>query len=251
IESLTVHDVFGGVTSVPRADRSTALASSPPTERWTMFSTAIQGAPSGDRTVADFFVLAPSAPPAYQVGTALEDVRFVRDEMANMVWAVEQTTEGESGRALSGAERDRARTVRPPAPEALAPEGAPPLRYLIETTVPEHWIPFLPVVLDPARGSIRLERAAMLRPDPAGGPAEPILPRGRILTPSSVGPEARYRVFEEEVTRSGLRVLRVPVRTRWMDGSTHLWIVRRKQAGRGEGSSGLRFDLGEPNGPSP
>jgi hypothetical protein len=29
---------------------------------------------------------------------------------------------------------------------------------------------------------------------------------------------------------------------RWTDGSTHLWVSRRKQPGRGEGSSGLRFD---------
>jgi hypothetical protein len=30
--------------------------------------------------------------------------------------------------------------------------------------------------------------------------------------------------------------------TRWQDGSTHLWIGRRKKIGTGEGSSGLRFD---------
>ena len=29
---------------------------------------------------------------------------------------------------------------------------------------------------------------------------------------------------------------------RWLDGSTLLWASRRKQVGRGEGSSGLRFD---------
>jgi len=30
---------------------------------------------------------------------------------------------------------------------------------------------------------------------------------------------------------------------RWQDSSTHLWIGRRKKAGTGEGSSGLRFDV--------
>ena len=29
---------------------------------------------------------------------------------------------------------------------------------------------------------------------------------------------------------------------RWIDGSTFLWLGRRKSTGRGEGSSGLRFD---------
>ena len=242
IESVIVHDVFGGATSIPRADRSTALPGSPVTERWTLFSTTVDGAAAGDPPIADFFVLAPSSPPAYQVGAALEDVRFVRDEMANMVWALEQTTEGESGRPLLGPERDPARNGGSPSSTRPA-EGAPPLRYLIQTDVPDYWIPFIPVAVDPARGSIALERAAMLRPDPAGGPAAPILPRGRILTPSSIPPGQRYQVFEEEVTRSGVRVLRVPVRSRWFDGSTHLWIARKKLAGRGEGSSGLRFDL--------
>jgi hypothetical protein len=87
----------------------------------------------------------------------------------------------------------------------------------------------------------------MLRPPPGGGPAQPVPPIGRILTPTAVGPGQRYQVFEEEVTRAGVRLTRVPVRTRWSDGSTHLWIMRCKLASRGEGSSGLRFDLAEPN----
>jgi hypothetical protein len=29
---------------------------------------------------------------------------------------------------------------------------------------------------------------------------------------------------------------------RWIDGSSHLWVGRRKGVGRGEGSSNLRFD---------
>jgi hypothetical protein len=33
---------------------------------------------------------------------------------------------------------------------------------------------------------------------------------------------------------------------RWVDGRSYLWVGRRKRAGRGEGSSGLRFDIAEP-----
>jgi hypothetical protein len=50
-------------------------------------------------------------------------------------------------------------------------------------------------------------------------------------------------LFEEEVPREGVRVTRNYQYTRWFDGSTHLWIGRRKQIGRGEGSSGLGFDV--------
>jgi hypothetical protein len=49
-------------------------------------------------------------------------------------------------------------------------------------------------------------------------------------------------VYEEEVPREGVRVTRSYQYTRWTDGSTHLWMGRRKGVGRGEGSSGLRFD---------
>ena len=30
---------------------------------------------------------------------------------------------------------------------------------------------------------------------------------------------------------------------RWLDGRSLLWLGRRKRSGRGEGSSGLRFDV--------
>ena len=47
----------------------------------------------------------------------------------------------------------------------------------------------------------------------------------------------------EEVPRACARITRAWQLARWTDGSTHLWIGRRKQPGRGEGSSGLRFDV--------
>ena len=95
---------------------------------------------------------------------------------------------------------------------------------------------------NPARGDIALERAAML--DDA---AQPIAPVGRILNPTLPPTTPAYRVEEEEVPRTGVRVERVIARARGTRGQTFLWIARHKTAGRGEGSSGLRFDLAEPN----
>jgi phosphoribosylformylglycinamidine (FGAM) synthase-like amidotransferase family enzyme len=48
-------------------------------------------------------------------------------------------------------------------------------------------------------------------------------------------PETYRRWWAARVTRSFQYA-------RWVDGSTHVWMGRRKQPGRGEGSSGLRFD---------
>ena len=36
-------------------------------------------------------------------------------------------------------------------------------------------------------------------------------------------------------------------RSRWLDGTTHLWVSRRRLAGAGEAQSGLRFDSALPN----
>ena len=82
----------------------------------------------------------------------------------------------------------------------------------------------------------KLQRAAaLLDEDGAPGFSRPL---GRILEP-----DARdFSLFEEEVPRAGARVTRAYQYARWVDGSTVLWLGRRKGAGRGEGSSGLRFD---------
>jgi hypothetical protein len=52
-------------------------------------------------------------------------------------------------------------------------------------------------------------------------------------------------IREEEVPREGRRVTRSYQLARWIDGTTFLWLGRRASVGRGEGSSGLRFDIAE------
>ena len=69
-------------------------------------------------------------------------------------------------------------------------------------------------------------------------PSQPTGALGRILNPNNDG----LAIFEEEIPREGIRVSRSYQLARWQDGSTHLWIGRRKQIGSGEGSSGLKFD---------
>ena len=85
---------------------------------------------------------------------------------------------------------------------------------------------------------LQLQRGQVLRVDgtPAHGPS-----LGRILESGQA-----LSLYEEEVPREGIHVTRSYQFTRWTDGSSHLWIGRRKGAGSGEGSSGLRFDSLEP-----
>lgn len=210
--TIAIVDVFGGTTAIPRADAAGG---------WSMFSTA-----GPDGTFADTFVVPDSAAAALD-GPALEQVRFLRDDSANLVWAVEHSVEGPLGAAVPAAAD---------APVEPAPSSDAPLAYRVQSHVPAHWIPFQPVRLAPT-DQIALERAALLGPTGAVPPA----PRGRILQPSSLA-GAPYRVREEEVPREGRRVLRRARRARGVDGRTYVWVARARGVGTGEGYAGLRFD---------
>jgi hypothetical protein len=245
IDSLIVHDVFGVDTLVERA----GAAPAPSGELWTLFSTASEGKPD---EVGDYFLLPPSAGTVSQIAPAVEEVRFLRDELANMVWGVEETTENAVGEPWPGHERDQARKAQrgpePPVTTSGETATSPPLRYIIQTPVPESWIPFLSVLDENTPDKYWLERTFMQR---SAAPDGLVLPVGRILRPTSLGPGEPYHIFEEEVPREGARVTRHVVRSRWLDGSTHLWVARRKSVGVSEDSSGLRFDIAVPEGRSP
>jgi len=60
-----------------------------------------------------------------------------------------------------------------------------------------------------------------------------------------VADEPPLRLEEEEVPREGIIVKRTFQFTRWLGGSRHLWLGRSKLVWKGEGSSGLRFDVAD------
>jgi hypothetical protein len=170
-------------------------------------------------------------------GAPVEEVRFLRDEMANVAWAVERIVESPTGRPLDRyqAYQDELRR-NPPVPPAV--QTTAPLTYRVQTRVPPHWIPMLPVSVSAGAHAVRLQLREML--DPETG--TPIPPQGALLDTA----QGVLELFEEEVPRAGARVRRAYRLARWTDGSTHLWLGTLKSTGRGEGSSGLRFDAIEP-----
>jgi hypothetical protein len=177
IDQLPVRDVFDEWTMADRADTGD--------DRWTMFSVADVG---GGR--ADYSLLPPSVLRATVDGPVLDEVQFLRDEEANMVWAVEATTENGVGRAWDGRERALTVTDAPP-PD---PPTEAPLRYRLPTRVPVNRIPFLPVRTGTTGRKVALRRAAVQRfrdgalerparrpsvhTGPSGGPRGPPGPRG-------------------------------------------------------------------------
>ncbi|MFT4094004.1 MAG: hypothetical protein QM640_10215 [Niabella sp.] len=169
------------------------------------------------------FYLAPSALKLQQ-SEPLEKINFMRDEMTNMVWAIESIVPSGAGgsRQIKSSLTRYDQNFVPADPEAK-------IRYLLGTSVPENWIPFIPVHKETSEQEIRLQRARI--------PNAP-LPTGSILTEQ----QPVHFIEEEEVPRAGVIVTRTYKRTRWLNGKTYLWIGRTKTTGKGEGWSGLMFD---------
>jgi hypothetical protein len=227
--SLVITDTFGVRTLVKPASELAA-----PHSRWRMFQHSYQRGSGIKTPVPNLLFLPPSLIKGLE-SRPIEEVLFLRDEMANLAWAVERLVESPAEQPLNRFETylDQKRRRGPEAPPAPETEGGP-LRYRLTTEVPDYWVPLMPVRTE---NGLRLRRGAVLRTD---GSRETVHAMGRILESGQ-----ELALHEEEVPREGIRVTCHYEATRWIDGSTHLWIGRRKRIGRGEGSSGLRFDTVE------
>ncbi len=218
ITSLRVLDDFGAVTEVPAA----AVVDGGGDDRAFRFF-ELTGDPGPKSGTAPALFL----PPALETTDAarpLEDVRFVRDEVGNLAWAAEHRIESAAGRPIDLA-------ARAPAARAAEDPGDDRWQLVLSTPVPDHWVPLVPVRMG-AGGAIRLQRGRVPVP---GGTSRGA--RGEILEP-----RRRLLLHEEEVVRTGVRVVRRFQSARAVDGSLQTWIGRRKGPGRGEGASGLVFD---------
>jgi hypothetical protein len=228
IDGLVITDVFGDRVLVRAADEGTDAQ----WQRWSMFSLSNKNAM--EEYNRQFFL--PAALTTTLEGEPLEEVNYLRDEMANMVWGVEDRIPSAAGIGIDGHEAADKTGVLPP------PIGATTaaIRYLLGTTVPENWIPFLPVHQPGSAQDIRFQRAAM--PKLGVPPRDVVKAKGVLLT--EVQP--LYFVDEGEIPYAGTIVRRSFQRTRWYGGRTFVWIGRYRETGRGQGSSNLRFDQIEP-----
>ncbi|MBK3641563.1 hypothetical protein [Streptomyces sp. MBT33] len=226
IVDCTVTDVFGGRTTLRHATADDPVV-------WSLFGLGGPGASgnggippaSGMTQPPSPWFYRPAALPAGLESPPVESVLLLRDEQANLAWAVEESVADDADERVDRYDRWVA-TAPPPAPPP--PDGSP--RYRVVTEVPSHWYPLVPQVLADQE-SVRLRLAGLNRGD---GSPRPTL--GQLLGETGW-------LYEEEVPRSGVRVERGRQYTRWQDGRTHAWTARSRGSGTGGGSSGLRFDV--------
>ncbi len=234
ITTCTVRDTFGAVTTLTRS-RNTD------TTPWSLFDIT-SGPPT--QTGSDYFFLPPTLAQTIE-GEPIEQVTLCRDEMANMAWGIEQHVQGISGDPYDRAEEASLQAAHQ---HIDGPPVDAPLVYRLATSVPEQWIPFVPVPAETTTPTtdpiMQLQRRALLRTE-TDGQRRLIHPKGVLLrTDPEQNPDTEppLCIEEEEIPREGTIVQRSFQYTRWFDGHVLLWLGRRKHTGRGEGSSGLRFD---------
>ena len=231
ITRLQVTNTFGETFQVEPASRTDVAATSD--VPWRMFCLSSLEERSGAKSVPLEFLFLPPVLGASFEGPPIEEVLLLRDEMANMAWAVERVVESPAGLPFNRFEafQEGRRRKEESDPDSTIPHSGR-LEYRLSTSVPDYWIPLIPIHTGSGNRDIEL-RLGMLN--------EPL---GRVLR--LVDATESLSLNEEEVPREGAIITRSYQYARWTDGSTYLWIGRRKRTGRGEGSSGLRFDVIEP-----
>jgi hypothetical protein len=116
---------------------------------------------SGSSSATNAFYLVPGSKALE--GLPLEQVNFLRDEMANMVWGVESIVPSQSGKPVSGDEMALEKPApvpdpgtEPPAEEVIKPE----IKSFLNNGSGE-LIPFIPVHIESNSPEIRLQRAKL------------------------------------------------------------------------------------------
>jgi hypothetical protein len=225
ITTLVVTDTFGIRTLIRPSEQTVVNAGETP---WSMYKL------SGHGTRSDFLLMAPTLG-VVDDADALEEVLFLRDDMAAMAWAVEHQLQGDLDAPVDAHEAYLERLKsNPPPPPPLAAAGGPKVYYTLEVPVPEYWIPMVPV--QTAQGTLYLRRGTMEIPTSQG----PIFVKARALI---LDPGQPFFVADRVVSQAGRQADRYFRRTRSSDGTTYLWMGRKSGAGRGMGWSGLRFDV--------
>lgn len=248
VKGIIVTDNFGQKTLVEAAGKGDRGDWS----RWNMFSlTTLPADPLSAKTETDNRIFFPPVLTKVHESEPVEKIKFVRDEMANMVWGVEDRIPDLLGESIDGqqAAYDLTEFLKKlyTVPDTVTEELTGDLKYQLASIVPENWIPFVPVRLEDSYRAIKLRRASMPRVIDGLDSLIPgqIRPRTYILRQGLNDDDTQdkpYDIYEEEVPKAGVQVMATFQRARWYNGKTFIWYGYRKRTGRGQGSSGLRFD---------
>lgn len=189
IDSLLLTDTFGLTTQIRPVENVR------PHPGWKLWR------------VSDLpYLLLPPPDAGFLVSEPTDQVVFVRDEAANLAWALQLLP----------------RT--PPPPDALPVAGNGDFTYVPMTSPPDDRIPF--VLAETPQGRV-LVRARL---------------QGQDGQPSSLLFDPDMRLQDEELPDEGFVLERRYELGRTPDGMLHLWVSRAKRTGAALPAAGLEFD---------
>jgi len=246
VQSVHVTDVFGLTYALEPAGAGTRTEPGTSTRidndenRWRLFAQH-DATHTGPAPAPQLYL--PAAALAPLVGRPVEQVSFRREEATNLVWAVESIVPDGFAGGLDGSaaatQLTQALRRLAPAAAAAAPTGtAPDFAYELASTVPENWVPFVPVTA--ADRTTTLVQGALPRQVPNLPALPAVTPRTSLL---QLHPAEPYVLHEHELPPAGVRVEGLSYRTRWLGGRTVSWFGRQRGPALAGGSSGLAFDL--------
>lgn len=243
IETFVVMDSFGVTSKV-----KPVIDSSPDKSGWEVFT--LSPISDNGKTDGRIFYMPNNLYHALE-SEPIEKVNFFRDELANLVWAIEQRYENQDRIVVNRNDEEAEQTLdQQPKPslywdtqsgklidwseivdkEELGRRFVGPVAlYDPMTKLPAHWIPYRPRQLNTEGGFI-LRRARTIE-DLSGDSQY----KGIILG------ESKY-IYEDEIPRTGIMVSRVFQLARGCDGERYCWRSRKKKPDELRNSSGLRFD---------
>ncbi len=236
VDAAEVTTTFGESVPIPAAIEEDSSA-------WTAFELTSH-APDGQ--FSDVFLHAQTGR-GVMIGPPLEEVELIRDEVANLVWAIEHIVQGPTGEPVVR------RSVVPAQGLGAAPvdlEDAQ-LVYRLMGAVADNWHPLVPVVIEKGRGTRRptlaLELRRMVRASATGDAELAPGPLGEFMRGSVDGVDGqRPRIAEESVPREGVRLTRRYEAARTSDGRYIVWIGRGRRVADRYPPSDLTFDITEP-----
>ena len=255
VEHIVVNDTFGDVQMIgDTPERHDNKAPEVPfTDRWALFGNTRSDAYAANDKKGDFRTLDGIFLPASLLRVSesepIEEVQFLRDEMANMVWGVEKRIDDECGGSLDGKTMsDKVLTVvdSQNGPEVKGEEKAE-FKYLIQNRVPVNWIPFIPLPESGAMGrEIRFRRGRMpiYINDKSDKPFKWVRPSTSVLAVKrdKEGKVIPFYLNEEEIQGYGTKVIYTNQQTRWLNGVTYTWRGFAKRISGYQANSGLMFD---------
>lgn len=252
VEGIVITDTFGERifidTTAEQTDEQTnnTAAGIAFTDRWNLFGTTLANAYQSNDFRSQGGLLFPPTLPRCEESQPLEEVQFLRDEMANMLWGVETViADGCDGRMagkdLSDAVLSVVDAARGESAGPEDPEQPYAYSYLVQNRVPLHWIPFIPQKIDGEIREIRFRRGRM--PIFFNDSYNPVRPSTELLgiKKRSRGIQPRY-INEEEVTGYGVKLVLTAQRTRWFLGRSYTWTGAKKVISQYQANSGLMFD---------